>query len=237
MSYNHRVYKVAIIFIVLVSLGFAAWRQSTAQVNLRCYQRALLDRNIDCSQCDEIPAGEYSNDITQCEDAKGWVFDVSTCTCVPPSQSCSGWDDGAVERAANSCYSSGGFWNDNYCVCLSNIPGATGTINQDVREISEILFFKTNFDGSVDNVSELVRLAFILFFAVIAVAALFLGIYGMYLYSTAREDEEKVKLAQKVFKNAIMGLAIAVLGIVVVQIVAIFLGVDTQDLFTFTISN
>lgn len=96
---------------------------------------------------------------------------------------------------------------------------------------------RTNFDGSIDDVSELVRLAFTIFFIIIAIVALFLGIYGMYVYTTAGEDAEKVQKAQKIFKNAIMGIAIAVLGILIVNVIFIFLGLDPNDVFTFNVSE
>lgn len=121
-------------------------------------------------------------------------------------------------------------WNRATCQCEfvdSDNP---------IYQLKQVLFFKTNYDGTIDNVSEFIRMGFILFFAVMAVAALFLGIYGMYLYTTAGEDDEKIQKAQKIFKNALIGLAIAVFGIVIVQVVAVFMGIQTEDLFTFRIS-
>lgn len=123
-----------------------------------------------------------------------------------------------------TCEKNGGSYNSANCTC-----GRLGGI--------EKLLPRTNFDGSIDDISELTRLLFTVFFMIMAIVAVFLGLYGMYVYSSAGEDAERVELAKKIFKNAILGILIAVCGILIVNIIFIFLGLDTEDVFTFKVSS
>jgi len=225
--------KILVFFLFVVGLASTLSDQVGAQTGfLRCYQRRITDTSIDCSRCDNID--DYDKEKDLCETAStSNTFDTQSCTCVSTGSSCAGRSEASIESAASTCYANGNFWNDNYCQCVltTGTPVVTpgGSIVDDVSES----FFHVNFDGSVESLSELIRLGFIVFFVVIAVAALFLGLYGMYLYTSAGEDDEKVQKAQKVFKNAFIGLAIAVFGVIIVQIVAIIVGVG-EGIFDYT---
>ena len=144
--------------------------------------------------------------------------------CETGADSCAGLSATDKADLKASCESSDGSFDSTTCACDKLSP------------IEKILP-RTNFDGSIDDVAELIRLAFSAFFMLIAIVAVFLGIYGMYKYTTAGEDQEKVQLAQKIFKNALMGIGIAVGGIIIVNIIFIFMGLDPSDLYTFNISN
>lgn len=175
--------------------------------NADCYKQSFLDSGVDCS-------------------SKLWL------------NSCSNLSDSQKNVLQDQC---NGVFNSSTCSCDTSKPKASSSGNSTssnlFTDISNNLFFKTNFDGSISDLSELSRLIFIVFFMIIAIVAVFIGVYGMYLYSNAGENDEQLQLAQKVFRNALMGLAISILGVLVVSLLFIFLGVDPKDLFTFNISG
>ncbi len=223
--------KFIIVIIFLFSFSLKAIADSDDDLNLSrmsdCYISRLQDKSIVCSLCGT------ENRATEDDCTSGNIYDDLTCSCIPAGTNCANVDD--IEAIAEACRrnSSDNFYNYNYCVCVDKntwdrvtVTPATSGSNNFFGDISSKVFFSTNFDGSVDDLSELIRLLLIAFFMVIAIVALFLGIYGMYVYSTAGEDDEKVQKAQKIFKNAIIGLAIAVFGVVIVQVIAIVFGVS-----------
>ncbi len=199
---------------------------------IQCYSDRLFDNGIECILCgtDEAKSPEDCHGHT--------IFDSATCTCVPDGVDC---QDKDASEFARACLDKdpNNFYNYNYCVCLDNngnIVSATPSDDKSDNVLSNIksdLFFKTNFNGTVKDIPEFIRMLFIIVFMIIAIVAMFLGIYGMYVYSMAGEDDEKVQLAQKIFKNALIGLAIAVFGVLIVQLIAGLFGVS-DGLFDFT---
>ncbi len=247
-------YTKILSFITVLVAGYFLF---VTGVQAQNFSECIRDKTVNqtgyvCSLCGDsaIDAERESN----CDKRviEGYKWDASTCSCINTKSSCSGISENVQKSRKVQCFANGNMWNYSSCECINSqtaMPivmsptvdnglgnGLDDTTNS-IIGIFDRVFFKTNFDGSVDNVSELIRMAFIIIFMIIAIVAFFLGIYGMYLYSTAFDDDEKVSKAQKIFKDALIGLFIAIAGIVLVQVVAIFLGVDSADLFTFNVSN
>lgn len=241
--YKNFVKIFLVVFFILIASPLVTSAQNPP---LRCYIRRLNNPDINCSLCDDLTdeqIADLKSVTSSSSTGTGFRYDPTTCTLVSAGSTCDGLDDQIIETRASNCYQAGNFWNDSVCECI-DYDTATGIVDPvqvntttSFMGLANRIFFRTNFDGSIDDVSELIRLAFILVFTIIAVVAFFLGIYGMYLYSTALDDDEKIQTAQKIFKNALIGIAIALMGIVLVQVVSLFLGVDTEDLFTFNVSN
>lgn len=57
-------------------------------------------------------------------------------------------------------------------------------------------------------------------FWILGTLALFLGMYGIYTYSTAGADDDAVQRARSILKNALIGFFIAVGGLLIVLIVS-----------------
>jgi hypothetical protein len=92
--------------------------------------------------------------------------------------------------------------------------------------------FGVDFGPTPQAIPRIIRLALTAVFSIIGLIAILLGVYAMYLRSTAGDNAEKVELTAKVIRNAIIGIVISFLGVVIVQIVALLLGL-TGGLFNF----
>lgn len=57
-------------------------------------------------------------------------------------------------------------------------------------------------------------------FWLLGAGALILGVYGGFLYTTARADDDQVEKAVKVMKNALLGFLIALAGLLIVLLLA-----------------
>jgi len=197
---------------------------------LRCYNRKLEHQEVDCSLCDNLTTSQI-NTNKACK-----PYDASNCTCPTKKiTNCDSLDSQAIEDRALGCSESGYFWNDNYCECFALDGKGTITNYTNAKSGAGLRdsFFSVNWDGNLDNIPEMIRFVLIAVFTVIAVVALFLGIYGIYLYTNAGENDDQIKTANKVFKNALIGIGIAVFGVVLVQGVAFLLGVSPDEMFTF----
>ncbi|MBN1332118.1 hypothetical protein JW978_04585 [Candidatus Dojkabacteria bacterium] len=210
----------------LIALSALMTRPSSAQNLSDCYVRKIANPDIVCSLC----GTEFKEVADDC-DADGQTYDQALCRCMNNSliDNCDTTFEGSKERIAsarNLCYRDGYFWIESYCVCDRNITvGVVTGIDESAEDFKDTVFFDTNFDGSIDNLAELIRMAFILAFAAIAVISAFIGFYGMGLYSTAGENDEQVKKAQGVLKSGLIGVAVAVLGVFIIQFVAVAVGV------------
>jgi hypothetical protein len=71
---------------------------------------------------------------------------------------------------------------------------------------------------------ETIANAFRWLFWLLGGAAIVLGIYGGFLYSTAGGEDEKVETAQSIFKNALIGFTIAIAGLLIVVLLSSLLG-------------
>ncbi|MBD3280565.1 hypothetical protein GF389_03515 [Candidatus Dojkabacteria bacterium] len=222
-----------------------------------CFARKVNNPDIVCSLC----GTEFEEESSYCQDSDGnyydnYFFDQALCKCINSDiqlNKCDSFDSAAnIKDQRDDCYRRGEFWAEPYCACYALVY--TGDLNQDptdqvvftqvqqvdetFEEFKDSIFFDTNYDGSIDNLAELIRMGFIVAFAVIAVISAFIGFYGMGLYSTAGENDEQVQKAQSVLKNGLIGLAVAVLGIAIIQIVAVILGVaDSIGDTSFDLSN
>lgn len=248
--------RVLLLLVLLVAFIGNQYRVD-AQVLADCYvRRTTVDADIVCTLC----GTEYEEEPSFCIDGEN--YDYSLCKCVEPDEDrCDGLERERIDRMRADCYAGGYFWAEPLCFCYetvvltSTLSGVTqqtteiklNKVNIEVdrdksgsfsEDIKDTVFFDTNFDGSVDNLAELIRMAFIVAFGLIAVAAAFIGFYGMGVYSTAGEDDEKVQKAQKAFKNALIGIAVSVFGILIIQVVALMFGISggITD-FSFDISN
>jgi len=117
-------------------------------------------------------------------------------------------------------------------------PSAGGCISLTDVEINEGLgnwnFFGVDFGTPVEAIPRLVRILLTAVFAVIGLVAILLGVYAMYVRSTAGDNAEKAELSIKIVRNAIVGLIISFMGVAIVQLVALLLGL-TANLFEFNL--
>jgi|GEM_PF-7069565 len=227
---------------LLVILGVLALLSVLVPVNaesgfLRCYNRKLDHEDIDCSLCDNLDTDviqdrRTSTGFNQC--GADEVFDKATCTCPKKSGDCSSFTDrDALETKAAECYNSGKFWNDNYCDCTDDSIGVIETYDP-TTAYTDRSFFSVNFDGRIEDIPEMIRFGILAVFGVIGTTAMFIGLYGMYVYSTASGDnDEQIQKGQQILKNGLVGLAIAILGIALIQFIAFMFGVSADELFVF----
>lgn len=104
-------------------------------------------------------------------------------------------------------------------------------INEDVPSLN---IFGVDFGPPTTAIPRIIRTFLTGIFALISLIAIIMGLYGMYLRSTAADNPEKVELAMKVFKNAILGIIISFFGVVILQGVALLLGL-TGNLLEFNL--
>ncbi len=215
-------------------------RQADAQYLPDCYTRKLSNPDIVCSLCGTDLADPESDCPNFPSNTTGKIFDAGICMCVADTLggNCDSLSKSTIVSSRNSCYQSGGFWAERYCTCNYGGSFTPVAIDDEVENFKNEAFFQTNFDGSIDNVAEFVRMAFILGFAAVAVISAVVGFYGMGLYSTAGEKDEQIEKGKAVLKAGIVGAAVAIFGIVLVQVVALAAGVsDSLTDATFDISN
>ncbi|MCA9383291.1 hypothetical protein KC909_02915 [Candidatus Dojkabacteria bacterium] len=112
--------------------------------------------------------------------------------------------------------------------CTFGNPG--GQFDLDNLDNSELLE-RTNvfgFDlGPADKAfPRLVRLVMFAMLSFVGLASMGYGFYGAYVRSTALDSPDKVELANKIFKNAVLGVLIAFGGVIILQILALVIGIE-----------
>ncbi len=80
----------------------------------------------------------------------------------------------------------------------------------------------------------LVRMAISVGIGVLFLVAVGYGIYGMIIRTTAGDNEEKLKESVKIFKNALLGIVITAVGLVIVQMISVLLGLGNIWEFNFS---
>ncbi len=86
--------------------------------------------------------------------------------------------------------------------------------------------FGVNFGPPAQAIPRIVRMLLTAIFSIVSLVAILIGVYAMYLRSTAGDNAEKAEETIKVIRNAIIGVVICFLGVVIVQIVALLLGIS-----------
>lgn len=107
------------------------------------------------------------------------------------------------------------------CLC----PGEEG-ITEETFDVNLFgVVFRIN---SAQSFTHIIYLGFSFFLGIIAIATVGYAVYGAYKRSIA-ENEDQIAEAQKIITSAIAGLALVVVGIVLAQVVAAFLGVPSLN--------
>ncbi|MFQ5493454.1 MAG: hypothetical protein ACE5DX_04815 [Candidatus Dojkabacteria bacterium] len=102
-------------------------------------------------------------------------------------------------------------------------------------ELTETInLFGADFGPPSEAFQRIVRLALMAVFSLIGLVAILYGLYGMLLRTTAAENPEKVELSAKVFKNALIGVLISFVSVVIIQLAAMALGIE-DNLFELNI--
>jgi len=109
---------------------------------------------------------------------------------------------------------------NNKNVCIDIEDASVGEIENSVN------FSGINLGPPETLVPTVSRILLTVAFAVIALATLFMAIYGLIVRTTASESPEKIELSAKIFKNALIGLAISTVGILIVQVIATLFGIS-----------
>ncbi len=91
-------------------------------------------------------------------------------------------------------------------------------------------------DGNI-NVAATTTRVFFFIFLILVILSLIMGLVGGYNIITAGADDEKVKTGSSYFRNAVIGLAISFLGIVIVTVVATATNFSTQQQIDTIIRN
>jgi hypothetical protein len=88
---------------------------------------------------------------------------------------------------------------------------------------------KTNFFGLEISTEQLgiakyVRDGITIAMGGLVIGAVFYGMYGIYVRSTAGDNEENLKKSISIFKNAVLAIIITIIAVVVVQVLSVILG-------------
>lgn len=117
--------------------------------------------------------------------------------------------------------------------CEKDDPTACKTVEQTTDQIADnINFSGIDFGPPERAIPSLIRMLLTAVMGLISVAAIIMGIYGMIVRTTAAESPEKIEESAKIFRNAIIGVVISSMGILMIQIIVLLLGI-TQGLFDF----
>ncbi|HEC65756.1 MAG TPA: hypothetical protein ENI23_10700 [bacterium] len=84
--------------------------------------------------------------------------------------------------------------------------------------------FGIEFTSTQADLARYVRSGLTIALGLLVTGAVFYGFYGMYVRTTAGDNEEKLKQSVSIFKNAILGIVIAFGGIFLIQIISSLLG-------------
>ncbi|MBN1916244.1 hypothetical protein JW796_04685 [Candidatus Dojkabacteria bacterium] len=97
----------------------------------------------------------------------------------------------------------------------------------------ETNFFGIKFSPGQEGIARVVRSGITVAFGLLVVLSVFYGIYGIFVRSTAGDSEENMKKSVAIFKNAMLGLIIAIIGFIVVHILSLLLGLGNVWDITF----
>lgn len=134
-----------------------------------------------------------------------------------------------------SCVEAGNYCHYNTTPQLD--PVCTGRpldIFEANDELAGINIFGANFGPPEYALPLIIRLILFGVFSVMGLLSIGYGFYGMYVRSTAQDSAEKVELSNKIYKNAILGVIISFSAVIIMQIIALLLGVS-GSLFTFNL--
>ena len=111
--------------------------------------------------------------------------------------------------------------------CADDAPaGGVGCLTKDKLNVN---FFGVDFHYDTDKgVASLIYVLFTVFLGFVAVAVSLLGVYGAFLRSRASSPDDEAKAA-KLLTNAVIGLILIVVAVVIAQLVACALGVESLD--------
>jgi hypothetical protein len=110
-----------------------------------------------------------------------------------------------------------------YCADSTNTPPTQQTRTVNVN------FFGVNMSIDEDKqVATFIYIIFSFFFGFVALALTLLGVYGAFLRSKAESPDDEAKAA-KLLTNAIVGLILIVLSLVIAQLIASALGIGSLD--------
>jgi len=96
-------------------------------------------------------------------------------------------------------------------------------------KVVDVNFFGINMHVEEDKqVATFIFVLFSFFFGFVALALTLLGIYGAFLRSRAESADDEAK-ASKLLTNAVVGLILIVLSLVIAQLIASALGIGSLD--------
>jgi len=119
---------------------------------------------------------------------------------------------------------------------LSNVPKLSadwkdllglGSTENATEENDEFKILGVNMSG--EDLHNLIKTILIILIAGFGVAVVGIFAYGSIMWSTAGDDEEKVKTAQKIAKNGLIGIGIFVGFIILLFFMAGVLGINITD--------
>lgn len=98
--------------------------------------------------------------------------------------------------------------------------------------VNSVNFSGIDFGPPQMAIPRITRLLLSAVMGVIAVVTVLMAVYGMIVRTTAADNADKVELSVKIFKNALIGVVISVFGIIIIQLLAMLLGL-AENLFDF----
>lgn len=113
--------------------------------------------------------------------------------------------------------------------------GCIDLADQEIENPDAIEYFNfigINWGPINKAVPRFVRLILFTFFSFESLMAIGYGIYGMWVRTTAQDSPEKVEESTKIYKNAIIGVAIGLGGVIFIQIAALIAGLE-GNVFSF----
>ncbi len=114
--------------------------------------------------------------------------------------------------------------------CEGGAPGGTaGDI--------ETNFFGITFTPTQAGIALLSRTIIGAVFGLMIVLAVLYGFYGIYVRSTAGDNEDKMKESVTIFKNAVLGAVSSIGVLVIMQIISVLLGLGNIWEFNFSLSK
>ncbi len=104
-----------------------------------------------------------------------------------------------------------------------------GTSSTPGNQSLNVNFFGVTIKVETDKqVATLIYVLFSFFLGAVAIAVTVLGVYGAYLRSKA-ESADDIAKSTKLLTNVIIGLILIVVSLVIAQLVASFLGIQSLD--------
>lgn len=109
----------------------------------------------------------------------------------------------------------------------SSINPNSGGAQEDIENLIQVNIYGINLRLNSDRaITQIIFLGFSIFLAIAALAAAFIGVKAA-IDRADSENEDKIKGASKSIQNAMVGFALIVLSLVIVQLVAAVIGVGS----------